>query len=77
MIGPIIRGMVLKINVVQNYSDKFGNSQRSLLSPTWGVKSIPPNTENWLRKLCTYSMNNDKSTLDKHETNHIKLNQRC
>ena len=25
---------------------KFGNSQRSLLSPTGGVKSIPPTTEN-------------------------------
>ena len=25
---------------------KFGNSQRSLLSPTGGVKSIPPSTEN-------------------------------
>ena len=24
---------------------KFGNSQRSLLSPTGGVKSIPPTTE--------------------------------
>ena len=35
------------------------------------VKSIPPTTENWLRKLYTYSLNNDKSTKDKHETNHI------
>ena len=34
------------------------------------VKSIPP-TENWLRKRYTYSMKNDKSTEDKHETNHI------
>ena len=45
---------------------KFGNSQRSLLSPTGGVKSIPPNTEeNWIRKLynetkceTNYSINN-------------------
>ena len=50
---------------------KFGNSQRSLLSPTGCVKSIPPTTENWLRKLYKYSMNNDTSTEDKHETNHI------
>ena len=50
---------------------KFGNSQRSLLSPTGGVKSIPPTTENWLRKLYKYSMNINMSTEDKHETNHI------
>ena len=35
------------------------------------VKSIPPTTENWLRKLYIYSMNNNTSTEDKHETNHI------
>ena len=50
---------------------KFGNSQRSLLSPTKGVKSTSPTTENDYEKLCTYSMKNDKSTEDKHETNHI------
>ena len=71
VIGPIIRGMILKINLVQNYSDQFGNSQRSLLSPTGGVKRKPPTTENWLRKRYNYSMNNDTSTEDKHETNHI------
>ena len=27
-------GMSLTMNLVQNYSDQFGNSQRSLLSPT-------------------------------------------
>ena len=50
---------------------KFGNSQRSLLSPTGGVKSMPPTTENWLRKLYQYSKKNYKSTEDNHETNHI------
>ena len=35
------------------------------------VKSIPPTTENWLRKLYKYSKKNHKSTEDKHETNHI------
>ena len=50
---------------------KFGNSQRSLLSPTGGVKSIPPTTENWLRKQYKYSKKIYKSTEDKHETNHI------
>ena len=35
------------------------------------VKSIPPTTENWLRKLYIYSLNKNTSTEDKHETNHI------
>ena len=39
------------------------------------VKSIPPTTENWLRKLYKYSMNINMSTEDKHETNHI--NNKC
>ena len=37
----------------------------------FAVKSIPPTTENWLRKLYTYSKKNYMSTADKHETNHI------
>ena len=37
------------------------------------VKSIPPTTENWLRKLYKYSMNIDTSIEDKHETNHINI----
>ena len=43
--------------------------------PTGSVKSLPPTTENWLRKRKNYSMNNDKSTEDKHETNHV--NNKC
>ena len=43
------------MNLVQNYSEHVGNSQRSSLSPTGGVKSTSPTTENgyekWLRKL--------------------------
>ena len=35
------------------------------------VKSTSPTTENWLRKLCTYSMNNNMSDEDKHDTNYI------
>ena len=34
------------MNLVQNYSDHFGNSQRSLQSPTGSVKSTSPTTEN-------------------------------
>ena len=50
---------------------KFGNSERSSLSLTDGVQSTSPTTENWLRKLCTYSMNSNTSDEDKHDTNHI------
>ena len=35
------------------------------------VKSTSPTTENWPRKLCTYSMNNNTSDEDKHDTNYI------
>ena len=52
----------------------FGNSQHSLLSPTGGVKSILPNTENWLRKLYDKNYNNDTSNEDKHETNNSMNN---
>ena len=41
-----ICGMSLTMNLVQNYCDHFGNSQRSSLSPTGGVKSTSPTTEN-------------------------------
>ena len=34
----------------KNYSDHFGNSQRSSLSPTVGVKSTSPVTENHYKK---------------------------
>ena len=42
-----------------------------IICNTENLKSIPPTTENWQRKLCEYSMNNNTSTEDKHETNHI------
>ena len=38
------------------------------------VKSIPPNTENWLRKLYDKNYNNDTSNEDKHETNYSMNN---
>ena len=75
LIGPIIRGMILKINLVQNYSDKFGNSQRSLLSPTRGVKSISPNTENWLRERYDANDDNNMSNETKRETNYSMNNK--
>ena len=43
------------------------------MSPVF-VKSIPPNTENWLRKLYDKNYNNDTSSEDKHETNYSMNN---
>ena len=40
----------------------------SLQQATQSVKSIPPNTENWLRKRYNENYNNDKSNDPKHET---------
>ena len=38
------------------------------------VKRIPPNTENWLRKLYNYSMNNDgDNSLQHHNLDHKKI----
>ena len=66
-----ICGMSLTKNLVQNYSDPFGNSQRSSPSPTGGVKSTSPNTENGYEN-CIFSMNNmHTSDEDKHYTNYI------
>ena len=59
------------MNLVQNYSDHFGNSQRSSLSPTGGVKSTSPLQKNGYEN-CIYSMNNiHMSDEDKHDTNYI------
>ena len=74
VIGPIIRGMILNINLMQNYSENSVTANNSLLSPTGSVKSISPNTENWLRKLYDKNYNNDKSTEDKHKTNYSMNN---
>ena len=65
-------GMSLTMNLVQNYSDHFGNSQSSSLSPTGGCKEYISNYRKWLRKLYVYSMNNNTSDEDnKHDTNYI------
>ena len=67
--------MSLTMNLVQNYSDHFGNSQRSSLSPTGGVKSTSPTTENGYEN-CTYTALNNIHTSDedKHDTNYINKN---
>ena len=49
------------MNLVQNYSDQFGNSQRSLLSPTGGVKSI-----SYCRKLATKTVYIQQEELQEH-----------
>ena len=52
MIGPIIRGMILRMNLVQNYSSKFGNSQQQFFVTDVGCKQYTSNTakfyEKWL-----------------------------
>ena len=59
------------MNLVQNYSDHFGNSQRSSLSPTVGVKSTSPTTENGYEN-CTYTARiSTRAMRDKHDTNYI------
>ena len=60
------------MNLVHNYSDHFGNSQRSSLSPTGGVKSTSSTTENGYEN-CIYSTNNiNMSDEDNnHDTNYI------
>ena len=60
------------MNLVQNYSDHFGNSQRSSLSPTGGVKSTSPTTGNGYEN-CTYTARiiNSSDEDNKHDTNCI------
>ena len=62
------------MNLVQNYSDHFGNSQRSSLSPTERCKEYISNYRIWLRKLYVYSTNINMSDEDKHDTNYINKN---
>ena len=50
VIGPIIRGMFLRINLVQNYSSKFGNSQQQFtVTDGWGVNTFPPIQQNFMK----------------------------
>ena len=78
-----ICGMNLSKNLMHKiYRDYIGNSQRSLLSPTGGVKRIPPDTaiheQKWLRK----SVYNDKNILktnvdnDKSDTTHTDMRKK-
>ena len=53
---------------MQNYSSKSVTANSSLLSPTGCVKSIPPNTEKWLRKRYDENDNYNKSNETKRET---------
>ena len=49
MIGPLIRGMILRINLVQNYSSNSVTVNSSSLSPTGRVKSISPIQQNSMK----------------------------
>ena len=69
MIGPIIRGTILNINLMQNYSENSVTANSSLLSPTGGgVKRKPPNTENSMQYGYDENDNNNMSNETKCET---------
>ena len=73
-----IRGGFVKLDgLAENVLElcSRGRAQFFLTERALDVKSILPTTENWLRKRYIYSMKNDKSTEDEHETNHI--NNKC
>ena len=42
--------MILRISVLQYKFQNSVTANGSLLSPTGGVNTIPPNTEKWLRE---------------------------
>ena len=69
--GSTYCGMSLTTNLVQKSQRQNSVTVNAVYCHRRGCKSIPPTTENWLRKLFTYSKKNYMSTDDKHETNHI------
>ena len=56
---------------MQNYSDNSVTANSSSLSPTGGVKSFPPNTENSMSYGYDENDNNNMSNKTKRETNRI------
>ena len=62
--------MILRINLVQNYSSKFGISQRSSLSPTGSVNSISPIQQNSMKNGYDENNNYNKSDETKCEINY-------
>ena len=55
---------------------KCVNALHALLDIGSTVKSIPPNTKNWLRKRYDENYNNDTSNETKRETNY-SINNKC
>ena len=62
--------MILKINLMQNFSENSVTANSSLLSPTGGVKSTPPNTENSIQYGYDDNDNYNMSDETKCETNY-------
>ena len=60
VVGPLIRGMILRINLLQ-YSSKFGNSWRQSTVTDGSCKHYTSNTEKWLRKLLRENNGYEKS----------------
>ena len=69
VIGPIIRGMILKKNLMQNYRDIRQQPTAVYRFRRGGVKSVPPNTENSLQHGHDENHNYDMSDETKCETN--------
>ena len=67
--------MILNLDLMQNYNENSETANSSLLSPTVGVKSIPPNTENSLQHGYDENDNNNMSNETKCETNY-KINNK-
>ena len=62
--------MILRIHLVHHYSSKFGNSQRSLLSPTGGVNTIRPIQQNPMQNGYDENKGYDESYENKCATNY-------
>ena len=75
LIGPIVRGMILNIDLMQNYSDNSVTVNSSFLSPTGCVKNISPIQENSI--INGYDENDDNNMSDetKCETNNCINNK--
>ena len=60
VIGILIRGMILRFNVLHHYSSKFGNSQQQFTVTDGGCKHFSSNTAKsyvkWLRKFYMKTM---------------------
>ena len=67
-------GKTLPVQVKYGTKTQVQTRKQKQVCESKHEKSIPPNTENWLRKLYDKNYNNDTSNEDKHETNYSMNN---